>query len=89
MVGKAIWLAPLYYSEVMRYIKKSFGGLDYAGLLTIAFLILKSLGKIDWSWWWVLSPILIVVGFWLCVCVIAMVVIGIKHFLNPPDYHST
>jgi hypothetical protein len=25
--------------------------------LTIAFVVLKLLGKIDWSWWWVVSPI--------------------------------
>ena len=25
-------------------------------LLTIAFIILKIKGTIDWSWWWVLAP---------------------------------
>lgn len=33
------------------------GGIGFAGALTIAFIILKLLGKIAWSWWWVLSPI--------------------------------
>ena len=33
------------------------GGIGFCGLLTIVFIILKLLDKIDWSWWWVLSPI--------------------------------
>ena len=35
----------------------SSGGIGFAGLLTIVFIALKLLGKITWSWWWVLSPI--------------------------------
>lgn len=26
-------------------------------LLTITFIVLKLVGTIKWSWWWVLSPI--------------------------------
>lgn len=33
------------------------GGIGFAGLLTILFIGLKLTGHIDWSWWWVLSPI--------------------------------
>ena len=32
-------------------------GTIFSGLLTIVFIVLKLLGKITWSWWWVLSPI--------------------------------
>ena len=35
----------------------SSGGVGFVGLLTIVFIVLKLLDKIDWSWWWVLSPI--------------------------------
>ena len=35
----------------------SSSGVGFTGLLTIVFIILKLIGKIDWSWWWVLSPI--------------------------------
>lgn len=35
----------------------SSGGIGFAGLLTIVFITLKLTGYIDWSWWWVLSPI--------------------------------
>lgn len=33
------------------------GGIGFLGLLTIAFIVLKLTNYIDWSWWWVLSPI--------------------------------
>ena len=34
-------------------------GIGFTGLLTIVFITLKLTGYIAWSWWWVLSPILI------------------------------
>jgi hypothetical protein len=33
------------------------GGIGFTGLLAILFIGLKLGGVIDWSWWWVLSPI--------------------------------
>ena len=33
------------------------GGIGFTGMLTIAFIVLKLLGVISWSWVWVLSPI--------------------------------
>lgn len=33
------------------------GGIGFAGLLTIAFIVLKLTHVIAWSWWWVLSPL--------------------------------
>ena len=33
------------------------GGIGFAGLLTICFIVLKLTGVIKWSWIWVLSPI--------------------------------
>ena len=32
------------------------GGVGFVGLLTIAFIVLKLLGVITWSWVWVLAP---------------------------------
>lgn len=32
------------------------GGIGFAGLLQIAFIVLKLCGIIEWSWWWVLTP---------------------------------
>ena len=37
----------------------SIGDKGFLGLLTILFITLKLLDKISWSWFWVLSPILI------------------------------
>ena len=33
------------------------GGIGFTGLLTVLFVGLKLTGNIDWSWWWVLSPV--------------------------------
>ena len=37
-------------------------GISFTGLLTIVFIVLKLVKVIDWSWWWVLSPIWISIG---------------------------
>jgi len=43
----------------------------FAEALTVLFIGLKLTGQIDWSWWWVLSPLwiglLVVLGFLGCV----------------------
>ena len=35
----------------------SSSGIGFTGLLVVAFIVLKLIGIIAWSWWWVLSPI--------------------------------
>lgn len=42
-------------------------GVGFSELLTLLFVGLKLGGVINWSWWWVLSPLWI--GFGLAVCV--------------------
>ena len=37
--------------------KKASSGIGLPGVLFIVFLVLKLTGNIDWSWWWVTSPI--------------------------------
>lgn len=37
-------------------------GLGITSVLTIIFIVLKLVGVIDWSWWWVFSPTLIGIG---------------------------
>lgn len=32
-------------------------GISFTSLLAVAFIVLKLIGYIDWSWWWVLSPL--------------------------------
>ena len=60
----------------------SSGGIGFAGLLTIVFITLKLTKYIDWSWWWVLSPVLIPVAFLLVFLLIVGVLFGIKHGLK-------
>ena len=35
----------------------SSSGIGFTGLLTVVFIVLKLTGIINWSWWWVLSPV--------------------------------
>ncbi len=53
------------------------GGVGFLGALTILFIVLKLLGKISWSWAWVLAPIwipaVIGVGIFAIVFVVAHV----------------
>ena len=32
-------------------------GITFLELLTLVFIVLKLIGLIEWSWWWVLSPV--------------------------------
>ncbi len=54
----------------------SSGGIGFVGLLTIVFIVLKLLNKIDWSRWWVISPIWISVG----IVITFLAVVGIVAF---------
>ena len=38
------------YKELTRLIGR---------MLTVAFIVLKLTNSVDWSWWWILAPILI------------------------------
>ena len=42
-------------------------GTSFPTLLTVLFIALKLCGIIDWSWWWVLSPIPITLGIALVI----------------------
>lgn len=54
------------------------GGIGFVGLLTIAFIVLKLVGVINWSWFWVLSPIIFAVAFGVVVVVVAVILWRIK-----------
>src|SRR5678810_373832 len=45
----------------------SSSGIGFTGLLAIVFITLKLTHYIDWSWWWVLSPILIPISIFLLI----------------------
>jgi len=56
----------------------SSGGIGFGGLLALLFITLKLLGKIDWSWWWVLSPLWIGFAILLVIVGIAFLAVVIK-----------
>jgi len=56
----------------------SSSGIGFTGLLTIVFITLKLLEKIDWSWWWVLSPILIPLG----IVLVLLLIVGLLLLLE-------
>lgn len=53
--------------------KISGGGLSFTSLLTIVFIVLKLIGKIDWSWTWVLAPIWMPVALVIFVFIILFI----------------
>ena len=58
----------------------SSGEISFLGLLTILFIGLKLGDVIDWSWWWVLSPL------WLPIAVVSGIVLfsyGVIYLLRP------
>ena len=57
----------------------SASGIGFAGLLTISFIVLKLCHVIDWSWWWVISPLWISMGLTILITIILLLVVV---FLN-------
>ena len=61
--------------------KTTSGGIGFGSALLLTFIILKLVGVIEWSWWWVLSPIWIPVVLLLAVLILLFVVYRIvKYF---------
>jgi len=58
----------------------SSGGIGFLGLLTVAFVVLKLIGQIDWSWWWIFSPILIPAAFG--VFILLLIICGLSGIFN-------
>ncbi len=57
---------------------ESTGGIGICTVLFLIFLVLKLVGVITWSWWWVTAPIWIP----LAVLAIILMVIGIGYVIN-------
>jgi hypothetical protein len=54
------------------------GHVGFFGLLALVFVVFKLLGKLDWSWYWVLCPIWIPPA--LILSVLAIVGVGLVVF---------
>lgn len=58
---------------------RSNGGIGFVGLLTILFIGLKLTGYINWSWWLVLSPILISTAIVIAIILGAVAIVWYKY----------
>lgn len=56
--------------------KSATSGIGFVGALQIAFIVLKLIGVINWSWLWVLSPI------WITTLMGILITIIIFIFIN-------
>lgn len=52
----------------------SSGGIGIVGILTTIFIVLKLVGVIDWTWFWVLSPMIISFAFVVVVAIIIFII---------------
>lgn len=55
--------------------KSSSSGIGLTGVLFVVFLVLKLTGNIDWSWWWVTSPLWIPLALVACIFLVAVFII--------------
>ena len=53
-------------------------GIGFCGLLTIAFIVLKLVGVIDWPWIWVLAPMWISVALFVLIIVVILLIVFFK-----------
>jgi len=53
------------------------GGVGFFGLLTLLFIGLKLGNVIAWSWFWVLSPIIFLLGFMVVLAFIAAIIVAL------------
>jgi hypothetical protein len=56
--------------------KETNGGISLNMILFLIFLVLKLTGHIDWSWWWVTSPL------WIGALLFIIIVIVIQAIFN-------
>ena len=54
------------------------GGISFAGILTIVFIVLKLTKVITWSWWWVTCPLWLPWALAIVVAVIYFIYLLIK-----------
>lgn len=57
-------------------------GGGFTSLLTVAFIVLKLCGVINWAWVWVLSPIWISLGIVLAIVLIVLIIALIRNIFN-------
>jgi membrane protein YdbS with pleckstrin-like domain len=58
------------------------GGTSFSGLLFLVFLVLKLVGVIEWSWWWITAPLWIPVALVVVIFVGCFIVLSIKELID-------
>lgn len=53
---------------------KTSSGIGFSTALLLIFIVLKLVGVIGWSWWWVLSPLWIPLAIVLILFIIAKLI---------------
>ena len=53
------------------------GGIGLPTLLTVVFVVLKLTDTVQWSWWWVFSPLIIAFVLYLVILLIAAVIVAL------------
>lgn len=53
-------------------------GIGFPGLLTVLFVALKLTNNIDWSWWWVLSPLWITFAVVFSIVIIGALIVAAR-----------
>lgn len=56
--------------KTVNTVSVSCGGI-FVPLLAVLFIYLKLTGVIDWSWWWVLSPL------WMPLAFVTIIILGV------------
>ena len=56
----------------------SSGGIGFAGILAIAFIILKLCNVISWKWIWVLSPIWIASSIVIVFLIVDVIIVSLR-----------
>jgi membrane protein YdbS with pleckstrin-like domain len=64
----------------------SSGGIGFAGLLTVALIVLKLTNVIAWSWVWVLAPIWMSAALVVTILLVILVVGIIVSMCEPRRY---
>jgi hypothetical protein len=53
----------------------SSGGIGISTVLFLIFLVLKLIGTISWSWWWVLAPLWLPVVFAIGIVLVLLLIL--------------
>lgn len=74
---------PSHKNNLMTYTMKkgnlqTLGGLALPVMVFLVFLILKLTDCIDWSWWWVVSPLWIFVLILMALTALYIIVFAIR-----------